>query len=258
LLVSQGHLRTFLQQLDSYDLLDKSDTDNFERLKESPSTFSVAASTDPAARRNEKIKRYQAEKELKKKVELLESRLSHSDDDEIARDLYLQQVRLAKHESFQILESISQELHILSLAPAPDEIDASRPTSDLRDRDRASNGYSDKLDGPRHSSAGLSGPLLDPKGRPMRPFTLLDKRQQLQQGVFRPSHNLPTMSIDEYLEEERRRGGIIEGGGPQSGMPPEPDEDNYEKTDAATMKARAWDEFVEENPKGAGNTLNRG
>jgi immunoglobulin-binding protein 1 len=66
------------------------------------------------------------------------------------------------------------------------------------------------------------------------------------------------MSIDEYLEEERRRGGIIDGGGNAQENQPAPDEDNMEAVDAATMKAREWDEFVEANPKGAGNTLNRG
>jgi len=66
------------------------------------------------------------------------------------------------------------------------------------------------------------------------------------------------MSIDEYLEEERKRGGIIEGGGEASGIIPEPDEDDYEKGEQETYKARAWDEYVEANPKGSGNTLNRG
>jgi immunoglobulin-binding protein 1 len=92
----------------------------------------------------------------------------------------------------------------------------------------------------------------------MRPFTLLDTRQNLKKNVFRPDHSLPTMTIDEYLEEEKRRGGIIEGGGAQSGIKPEPNEDDLEAADAETMKARAWDEYVEENPKGSGNTLNRG
>ena len=32
-------------------------------------------------------------------------------------------------------------------------------------------------------------------------------------------------------------------------MQPEPDEDNYEKADIETMKARKWDEFVEDNPR---------
>ena len=66
------------------------------------------------------------------------------------------------------------------------------------------------------------------------------------------------MSIDEYLAEEKRRGGIIEGGGEQSGIAPEPDEDDFDRADQETMKAREWDEFKEENPRGSGNTLNRG
>ena len=66
------------------------------------------------------------------------------------------------------------------------------------------------------------------------------------------------MSIDDYLEEERRRGGIIDGDGSSQQAPVEVDEDNMALIDAETMKAREWDEFVEANPKGAGNTLNRG
>jgi len=92
----------------------------------------------------------------------------------------------------------------------------------------------------------------------MRPFTLLDTRQTLTKNVFHPDHSLPTMTIDEYLDEERRRGGMIDGGGAQSGMPAEPIEDDFDKADEETMKARAWDEYVENNPKGSGNTLNRG
>ena len=65
------------------------------------------------------------------------------------------------------------------------------------------------------------------------------------------------MSIDEYLEEEKRRGGVVQGG-EQSGIIPEVDEDDLGKADQETEKARAWDEYKEDNPKGSGNTLNRG
>lgn len=105
---------------------------------------------------------------------------------------------------------------------------------------------------------GRGGPILSKDGRPLRPFTLLDTRQRLQQGVFRPDHNLPTMTIDEYLEEEHRRGGIIEGGGEQSGIKPQVDEDDMDIADKETIKARAWDDFKDENPRGAGNTMNMG
>lgn len=53
--------------------------------------------------------------------------------------------------------------------------------------------------------------------QPLRPFTILPseagERARFQNQVFGPSHRLPTMSIDEYLEIERQRGNIITGGG---------------------------------------------
>ena len=120
--------------------------------------------------------------------------------------------------------------------------------------------YSDRLDPPISElmNNGKAGPILSKDGKPLKPFTLLDSRQRLRDGVFRPDHSLPTMTIDEYLAEEKRRGGMINGGGEQSGPPAEPDEDDLGKVDAETMKAREWDEFTESNPKGNGNTLNRG
>ena len=66
------------------------------------------------------------------------------------------------------------------------------------------------------------------------------------------------MSIDDYLEEERRRGGIIDDRKNSQSGPVEVDQDNIALADAETMKARDWDEFVEANPKGSGNTLNKG
>jgi immunoglobulin-binding protein 1 len=161
------------------------------------------------------------------------------------------------HQTFQSLESLAQELRIISLAPPPPPPGQSATGPDAREDGRDKEGYSERLDG-QYAGLKYSGPILSSDGKPMRPFTLLDTRQNLKKNVFRPDHALPTMTIDEYLEEEKRRGGIIEGGGAQSGIKPEPNEDDLEAADAETMKARAWDEYVEENPKGSGNTLNRG
>ncbi|KAJ9669610.1 Type 2A phosphatase-associated protein 42 [Coniosporium apollinis] len=158
-----------------------------------------------------------------------------------------------------LLESIAQELQILAMAPPPPPPGQDQGTADPRLRNgRNVGGYSERLDPAVSSLTSRSGPILSKDGKPLRPFTLLDNRQRLQQGVFRPDHSLPTMTIDEYLEEEKKRGGIIDGGGEQSGIRPEPNEDDLEKADEETMKARAWDEFKEDNPKGSGNTLNRG
>ena len=174
------------------------------------------------------------------------------------RDLYLAEIAFDVHQAFQSLDMISQEIAILAqMQSQPVRSNGHAP--DTRTPQR-SDGYSERVDSPG-TMGGLGrrgGPLLDGKGKPMQPFTILDKRSEMRQGVFRSGHNLPTMSIDEYLDEERKRGGIIDGGGPSSGDQPEADEDDLEQVDAATMKARDWDEFVEANPKGAGNTLNGG
>lgn len=131
---------------------------------------------------------------------------------------------------------------------------------DIRKRNEADqNGYSERLDPPLSQllNGGKHGPILNRDGRPMQPFTLLDRRSQLQQGVFGYGHNLPTMTIDDYLEEEKRRGNFVQGG-EQSGATQVIDEDDLDRADEETMKARAWDEFKEANPRGSGNTLNRG
>lgn len=254
---AQEHYASYLKQLDSYDMLSKSDAALLEQYQDAPTTFSAVATADPAARRETKIRRFKEEKALKQKLEHMRKTPSvFQNDDSAHRDLQLTEVNFCTHQTFQSLESIAQELHIISLAPPSPPPDVVQAPADARERSRNGDGYSERLDGPM--SAGLRGPLLDSKGKPLRPFTLTSKRQDLRSGVFRPDHSLPSMSIDEYLEEERKRGGIIEGGGPQSGIKPEVDEDNIEAADRATMKAREWDEYVEENPKGSGNTLNRG
>jgi immunoglobulin-binding protein 1 len=179
-------------------------------------------------------------------------------DDDTSRQLYLAEMKVYTHQTFQALDLISQELAILSqVRNLPPQLE-SEPNRDTRTRTNpAAFEYSERLDAPlsQLASGRRPGPLLSQDGKPLQPFTLTDRRTELQRGVFRPGHNLPTMSIDEYLEEERKRGGIIEGG---EQPPPEVDEDDMDRADQETVKARAWDEFKEENPRGSGNTLNRG
>lgn len=182
-------------------------------------------------------------------------------DDAALREIVLAEIQLCIHHTFHSLDVIGQELKILALMPATSPPGPEDRAADYRQRNgHRGNDYSDRLD-PSLSqllNKGKAGPILSKDGKPLKPFTLLDSRQSVRDGVFGPDHSLPTMTIDEYLAEEKRRGGIIEGGEEQSGRPAEPDEDNLDKADIETMKAREWDEFTESNPKGSGNTLNRG
>ncbi|KAF2423593.1 phosphatase 2A-associated protein [Tothia fuscella] len=259
----RGLYEKCLKLLDMYDLLGRADARLYEEYLDSTAAaggFSITGKGDAVARRELKISRFKEEKELKRKLEhLRQNPLALQNDDDGLRDLHLTSISLAIHQTFQQLESLALESQILAMAPpAPARTHPDQPP-DARERNgTGANGYSDRLDTPLSRLNNLQGPILSKEGKPLRPFTLLDKRTELRQGVFRPDHSLPTMSIDEYLEEEKKRGGIIEGGGEASGIRPEPDEDNYAKGEEETMKARAWDDFTEENPKGSGNTLNRG
>ncbi|KAK7755558.1 Type 2A phosphatase-associated protein 42 [Diatrype stigma] len=255
----------FLQLLDNYSILSASDSRLFEEYNEDPSGFSTISTKDPTARRNAKIANFKAEKELKQKLAFMRQSpryLEDGGDEEAVRELHLANIAFCVHMTFQGLEGINREMEVLAQAPIALMPQTTTVEEDERRRrglvdSGDSGGYSDRLDAPLQQLRS-NGPLLSREGKPLRPFTLTSNRQELQKGVFRPGHNLPTMSIDEYLEEERRQGNIIEGGGEASGRQPEPDEDNMEKADAETMKARYWDEFTEDNPKGSGNTLNRG
>lgn len=171
--------------------------------------------------------------------------LSNSTDDEDARTFHKSYLELLIVQSIQTLEMIKLEADLLSKAPPPQP--TPEPEKDDRQMTRGVPEYSERLDTINNNIKG--GALLSPDGKPLRPFRLVSQREMEKQRVFGPSHNLPTMSIEEYLEEERRRGGIIEGGGEKSGIRPEVDEDDYEEADKATMKARDWDEYVEANPR---------
>ncbi|KAL8740729.1 MAG: hypothetical protein Q9190_006598 [Brigantiaea leucoxantha] len=261
--LAQAAYGRYLKLLDSYEMLSKANAKLHERYLENPDEFALVPSSDPAELRNTKILRFKQEKELKLKLEYLsQTPIALQQDDAAIREVNLAEIQLSIHSTFQALDIIVQEFKILALMPntspqpGPEDMEL-----DYRQRNGFSaDTYSDRLDAPLSQlfNRGKAGPILSKDGRPLKPFTLLDNRQQIRDGVFRQDHALPTMTIDEYLEEEKRRGGMIDGGGEQSGVRQQPDEDNVEKADQETMKAREWDEFVEANPKGSGNTLNRG
>ncbi len=255
---------SFLALVDSYGLVAGRHAKLLERYRDDPEAFAVVATSggDMAARRDAKIAAFKAEKELKTKLEILRSDPRYVEDgggdEDIVRDAHLAAVEFGVHAALQGLESLNREMEMLAMAPerpaahpAPGADDSSTRRRDLEDDTTW------RLDTPlRRSGVGKGGPLLSAQGKPLQPFTLVGGRADLRDGVFRSGHNLPTMSIDEYLEEERRRGNILSGGtDPEK---PELDEDDIEAVDRATYKAREWDDFTDDNPRGAGNTMNMG
>ncbi|KAF3907886.1 hypothetical protein ABW21_db0200897 [Orbilia brochopaga] len=255
--------RSFLSLCDSYALLNTYEKKAYQVSDSLSPTAFDNMHADAAARRNAKIERYKQEKELKAKLEHLSQVTQSSNiDDEELQSLYLSQIQLATMQALQQLEGINLELDILGKAPTEEELLAQRRRQQEEDdrsrRRKADDNYSDRVDPSEIFKKANGRPLLSSDGKPLQPFTLLSNREMVKGQVFGPGHRLPTMTVDEYLEETRKQGGIIEGGGEQSGRQPEPDEDNLDLADQETYKARQWDEFKEANPKGSGNTLNRG
>lgn len=253
----------FLDMVDAYGLATTPYDRLLERYRDDQEGFAVAGGPgmDAAARRNGKIASFRAEKELKEKLETLRRNPRYLDhgDEELVRELHLTNVTFALHTALNSLDSLNREMSLLASAPERPAADTDASLTDPLSRSRApDHDPSLRLDQPMNTRLGAGGPLLSKEGRPLQPFTLLgaNSRQELQRGTFRAGHNLPTMSIDEYLEEERRRGGIIEGGNDEA--KPEVDEDDMQAVEREMYKARDWDDFKDENPKGSGNTLNMG
>ncbi|KAF8844830.1 serine/threonine protein phosphatase PP2A-associated protein [Paxillus ammoniavirescens] len=288
----QSHLRAYLFSLETFHIV--SETEH-ALYAQQPSSIK-----DAAKRREVKIKQYKAEQDLRTRVQvvrkrrrqlasedrsfnefdlvasLLPSTETASDDDDedsetddVLREVTLLLLRLCYAQAYPQLESTDQEMELLRNAPPPPppELPADERQSMAREQEDMW-----KIDSaPRLPG---KGPLLDPTGKPLRPFTILPSgasdRARLQAQVFGPGHRLPTMSIDEYLEIERQRGGIISGGGPQSETEPTSSEQltrNSEMdgtvfgeltAEEKRQKDEEWAQYKDAHARGAGNTMNRG
>ncbi|CAE7183867.1 unnamed protein product [Rhizoctonia solani] len=289
---AESQLQKFIAYLTDYEIVDEAAIQATRRA--------VQMLNNPAQRREAKIQQYQTEKQLKSRIQALRSQTlatnieepsnnydsirmligtgaSHAGsvnaddeddmDDETRRELSLVLLRLLYAQAHTSLQQIADEAQILRNMPQPTR-DSSQAESNQSSDDTW------RLDMTPRGGLDGKGPILDSKGRPLRPFTILPsnvaERTRLQQEVFRPDHRLPTMTIDEYLAEEERRGNILRGGGKASEQAPTSSEQlavdseqdgtrfGEEKSEEKRRKDEEWAIFTDANPKGAGNTMNRG
>ncbi|EKM55277.1 uncharacterized protein PHACADRAFT_120474 [Phanerochaete carnosa HHB-10118-sp] len=291
---AQVYLKEYLSYLENYEIIPTPEKELYGKK--------TSSMTDPAKRRELKIKQYQKEKELRGTIEAMRKRryqgsgqpssdleliasllptypadahsaleAEDSETEEILRTATSMLFRLTYAQAQTSLESLEQEYDLLKSRPPPPE-----PSGDTRQRQDKAQEQDDmwRLDSvPRDGTDG-KGPLLDPQGKPLRPFTILPSgasdRVRLQAQVFQPDHRLPTMSIDEYLEIEQQRGNVITGGGSASESKLTTSEQlqlDSEKDGTAFGEQRAeekrqkdekWAQYSDTHPKGAGNTMNRG
>ena len=92
---------------------------------------------------------------------------------------------------------------------------------------------------------------------------VMGQRERLRAGVFRPGHSLPTMTVEEFGEQEMRQMRERERAQQQAeaearyGVEDKGGYDDGEYDEGAEVKARAWDDWKDDNPKGHGNSAIR-
>ncbi|KAI9183325.1 Type 2A phosphatase-associated protein 42 [Blastocladiella emersonii ATCC 22665] len=173
--------------------------------------------------------------------------LDEDDDEVLSRDFVKLLVTHWVAKAVDELAAVNDELPHLErmLRDTRESAPAQGDPHDAERRDRRTEAeLAARLDGVQ--LAGRTGPLLDKNGRPMRPFTIVSQRAVEQGKVFRPGHRLPTMSIEEYLDAEMARGGILPAQDPNAAKKEDEDSDDEEVSLRKTYKAREWDAFTDD------------
>ncbi|WBW74983.1 TAP42 family TORC1 signaling protein Tap42 [Schizosaccharomyces osmophilus] len=236
----------------------KSCYENFLRICEGYGLkpLPVSSFTKDTNTRAIKIARYKLRKDMEKEMDSMTK--GKIQDEELERRWWINKIRMALEDTVDDFEHIEMEIQILRSSRIQlqgNEEDAiTKGKETLRKEEQGKQDHNTwKLDLLSKET------LLDPKNRPIQPFTIVSDRNTTSKNVFGPGYNLPTMSVDEYLDEEYKRGNIISQKDNQDQEGSADDEEDDEIADAKTMKARYWDEYTEANPRGSGNTMvNRG
>lgn len=172
-------------------------------------------SVPAAQQRDQKIARFKRERAVKAQIQNLRNQLDgvagkkgaddeDRDVEETEREWVEALIELEIIKALENWHAIEQEFVMVK------EMEALREMMEKTGKTDAV----DKREPPviNRATWGKDKPMLSKEGRPLQPFVIMNKREQIKSKVFGYSHNLPTMTIDEYLEQERERGGIIEGG----------------------------------------------
>lgn len=234
---ARNSLIEFFGSVDNLGLLSKEDHERY--LDDT-----VEVVRTPTQKREEKIVRFKAEKEAERKLKvLLQRKITHGgstadDDEEQLRDCSLTIVQSAIHKAMDEMPSIDQEIEILRFA--------TRERAKGRDP-------REKADAERRKAPPSLIPGMPPT------FKIVSKKEEIRQGVFRPSHSLPTYTVEEWgdievanavkKENERKEAEIV-----KARQKADEDSDGDEAADRETMEKRRWDNWRDLNNKGSGNT----
>ena len=273
----------FLERCERHDMLSESAKRTRARGTEA---------CDPATARDEKVARFKRERAIRQRLESLDSTrvertrkaLAEADwDDENPEASVATQNEAEERERWLLLvedaaakaldAAASVELERAMLARRAESHSTEAPNAsesdDARRRPRRieSSGMGNYIIGPggtiQQISAGgfvpPGGDLALEKNAPIIPtnFAFADRRAAAARGVFRPSHILPTMTVEqageiEYAELVERTRREAETKARRAAENAALTAEERETRELA--KARSWDEFKDDNPFGHGNS----
>ena len=271
----------FLERCERHDMLSESAKRSRAR---------GAEACDPATARDEKVARFKRERAIRQRLESLDAArvertrkaLAEADwDDEdpeasVAteneadeRERWLLLVERAAAEAMDAAAVVATEREMLARraeTPTRREAEADADASDDIARRRpyrieASTGMGNYVIGPGGTIEPISAGGYVPPGRKPGAAPVgaapTDRRAAAALGVFRPSHTLPTMTVEQHGEIEYRE--LVERtrreAETKARRAAEDAALTEEERDARELaKARAWDEFKDDNPFGHGNS----
>ncbi|PRP74758.1 hypothetical protein PROFUN_06619 [Planoprotostelium fungivorum] len=227
-------LQIFLNQCEQYNLIHEEDKEIFHREKPQKDKL-----------REEKIARYKREKEASRRLDELNR--SNEKKERQQRNGYILTVEDDTVDDEERQRDIYKLILGLGCTKAVEEISAIDNEADMLqqiEEMKLKNGGKLIREPPTQQQSQFQN------------FTLLPsktKRQEFQEGVFKPSWNLPTMTIEEWADQQIELG-LLPGPGTVNQPPQKKKEKNKdEETEEETRKKREWDDWKDEHPKGQGN-----
>lgn len=186
------------------------------------------------------------------------------EEEEAARQLAVGALAAAVRQSVDALPLLDEEVALLAYAAdaaARGEAVPPPPPQGPTATERLGLPANFRIGVPPDARSGGAGGTREPVGGHTPVGGGLTGRAAVAAGVFRPSHALPTYTVEEWGEFEAARAtdkaaadGAAKAAAAAAAAAEDPDRDDA-VADRDTMAAREWDDWKGENNRGSGNTL---
>ncbi|KAH7465986.1 hypothetical protein KRP22_014970 [Phytophthora ramorum] len=246
-------LTEFLDRAESGGILtEKKRREQYERLESKQFTLS----------RDEKIQRFQLQREMEKKLQEVQKRREEKGDEHVgghkedADELDDDEDDMEDLEREQLMTFIQ-----LSVVKCMEEQASINQEKDMLETMLKMNAATDKQDlfseahrpPPPPQGQGIEVTRINPQ--------MEMRRETVRSGVFQPGHRLPTMTLEEYADREladaqerqKREQEAPQGPRRYEQLVEDGDEDDLALVEESTYKDRAWDDWKDANEKGIGN-----